>query len=758
MGRPVAELLWVLAGLVALLAFTGWLSQRLRLPSALGYLLAGVVLPQAVTDARLQEIVHLEEAAHVAVLILLFFIGLELDLRSLRKVLRETWVVSIFNILVPVVLVAAVARLFDWGMREAVVLGIALSLSSTIFGERLSATPGFPSVARSRMFGVLLAEDVAAGALLATLALLAGGSGGGGWLEPVTAILILVVALAVLAAIALLIVPRLADGVARMHSPELVILVSGALLLLFSAAGDWAGSAELGAFLAGMAAAEAGSRFTIRNSLSSLRSMSLAVFFFASGLIVDPLLALQQWPLVLISIVVVIASKIAVHTPSAMAIGLNATDSLRVGFAMSTVGEFSLILVAASLEGGIAHPALSAVVTGVIVGLLIIAPFLMKGAPAIARRLAGSPRPVAAPMQALVQGMRRRKQVARTPRASKGYTRTLAAATFILVIFAAAVAANPWLPTQFPQVRPILLTTAVFATALALAAPLVYQVVRGYRAAVKALFSVADPPRFADQLKVRLADAVAATFVILLVLAAAAALGASWPVLAASLVVAVIAAAIAWRQLSRLTNTLESSLARVLGSETDLPPTLLDDALHRYGWDFRVMAVTLPYDSTLVGQTIASARLRKITGATIAVIKRGQKELVNPGIEEKFRAGDTLVLVGDLSQLARAEAILSAGEEPLRMAAESRSATVTDIEVQSGSWLTDAHPPEVLEEKIGMLVVGSWKKAAEHPSPWNPSVLLEPGDRLIAIGTPLQVERLRALASPVQDSLSTKGD
>ncbi|HET6398614.1 MAG TPA: cation:proton antiporter, partial [Candidatus Thermoplasmatota archaeon] len=135
----MADLLWVLAGLTALLAATGLLCLRLRLPPALGYLLVGVALPKALTDARLQEIIHLEEVAHVSVLILLFFIGMELDLRTLRKVLRETRVVSIFNILVPALFVTGIARLAGWSLLEAVVLGIALSLSSTIFGERLSA-------------------------------------------------------------------------------------------------------------------------------------------------------------------------------------------------------------------------------------------------------------------------------------------------------------------------------------------------------------------------------------------------------------------------------------------------------------------------------------------------------------------------------------------------------------------------------------------------------------------------------------------
>lgn len=746
----MAELLWVLAGLVALLAFTGWLSLRLRLPSAVGYLLVGVMLPRSVTDDRLQQIIHLEEVAHIAVLTLLFFIGLELDLRTLRKVLHDTRVVSVFNILVPVVFIAGFARIFGWALQEAIVLGIALSLSSTIFGERLSSAPGFPNVARQRMLGVLLAEDVAAGALIALIALMAGGNQGGTWLEPVTAIGILVVALAVLAAIALLVVPRFIDAMARIHSLELVILVSGALLLGFSAAADWAGSAELGAFLAGMAAAEAGSRFTIRNALASLKSISLALFFFASGLIVDPYLALQQWPLVLACVGLVVVSKVLVHTPSSMAAGLGLVDSLRVGFAMSPMGEFGLILVSAAVAGGIAHPALSATVTGAIVGLLIVSPLLMKAAPGLAQLAGRTPRGVAAPLQAMVQSMRRRKMAATREKPGRGYARLVAAVMFIVVIFAATVAANNELHNRLPSTNPLLITVGVFASGLALTAPLLYQAFVGYRAIVHSLLAVTDPPRLADRLKIRVADAIAVMAALLLILAVAAALGASWAVLVVSLVVAVVAAVVAWHQLSRLTQTLESSLARVLGSDNDVAPTLLDEALHRYGWDFRVFAITLPPASSLVGQTIAQSRLRKATGATIAVIKRGSQEIVNPGIGERFRTGDTLVLVGDPSQLARAEALLGADEHSLRMAAESRVASVVDAEVEAGSWLLSPEGlREDLEEKTGVIVVGSWHRGAEHPVAWVGSSSVQPGDRLIAIGNPLQLERFRQLLRKV---------
>ncbi len=719
--------------------------------------MVGVALPEALTDARLREIFHLDQVSHVAVLILLFFIGMELNLSTLRRVLRETRVVSIFNILVPALFVTGLARLAGWSLLESVVLGIALSLSSTIFGERLSSGRDFPAAARHRMFGVLLAEDVAAGALLAVMALLAGGNTSGGWFDPAVAILVLVVSLVVLAAIALLVVPRAIDKVASLHSPELLILSSGAFLLGFSAAGEWAGSSELGAFLAGMAAAEAGARFVVKSNLKGLHSIALAVFFFAAGVVVDPFLVLSQWPMVLACVFIVTVTKLLVHVPSAFGKGINLEDSLRVGFGMSTVGEFSLILLVAAQAGGIAHPALGAVITGTIVGLLVATPLLTKAVPAIARLLGKVPLDASRPIKALMQGLRRdAQQVVPAKRKRADRARIVSAIMVVLLIAAAAVALNAWLPSQFPTIGPLYLSSVVFGFALAAVAPFAYQLYRGYRAFLHRLLEVdATSPR-AERLKVHIADALVVLILVMLALPLAFLLGAALPLLLGSVLLAAIAAMLGWRHLVRLTETLETSIARVLGSDSGMSPVLMDDALNRYGWDFRVVAVNLPYDSRLVGQTIGDVRLRTVTGATVAVIKRGAREIVSPPLTERFRFGDTIVLLGDPGQLARAQALLQGGDEPLRMAAESRAASVVDIEVQAESWIVVNRPAQRdLEKKTGAIVLGCWRKGTNHPEPWQDETPAA-GDRIIALGAPLQLARLTALASEPIASTSGK--
>lgn len=742
----MADLLWVLAGLGALLAATGLVCQRLRLPPALGYLVAGVALPLLPQVREALGQVPLGDASHLAVLVLLYFIGLELDVRTLRRILAETRIVSLFDLLVPALAVASVARLWGWSRLQAIVLGLCLALSSTIFGERLSAGSRFPPAARHRIFGVLLAEDILAGGLLALLAVLSGSGAaeGAGWFAPIQSILLLVLALTILAAIALLLVPRLLDRIATTHMPELVVVGATALLLVFAAAGQRAGSAELGAFLAGMAAAEAGSRFVVRNALAGLRHLAMAVFFFAAGLVVDPALALQQWPLVLVCLLAVAAAKLAVHVPGSLAAGLGLADAMRVAAGLATVGEFSLILAAAAQATGLAHPALSATVTGTLVGLLLLAPLLMRTATPAVRLAQRAPPRLRTLVEGGLQSLRslRRKGNGAAPTGGSSVARAIATALLLAFLGAAAAFLHQEVLARFPGVDALWAAVATYGVALALATPLLVRLYARYRSFLHAFFQVrsgAATPASA-RLGMRLMDALLLLALALLGVLVALLLSASWEVVAATALVAVALALFAGRQMGRMTGALETSLARVLGADEETQAVLLGESLAQYGWGVEAAAVAIGAHSRFVGKTLAETRLEASTGATVAVLKRRGQESVNPKGDERLRASDTLVLVGEPQQIRRAEALLDEGEGILRLAAETRAAVVTEVHVETPF----PGPRPHLEPDSGTRILGYLAAGQPAPRPWHPGLVPQQGDRLIVLGSPLQVERLKA--------------
>lgn len=752
------NLLGLVALLAAALAAAGWLSHRLRLPPAVGYLGVGLAASQFIGTVPEAKGL-LTGASQVGVLFFLFLIGLEIDLRRLREVLRKTALTMPLDILVPALVLTAAVHLAGWPLLASIALGLALSVSSTLFGERLA--PGAPPFAevRKRVLGVLLSEDVAAGAILALLAVL--GSEGAGASDVVlvaTTVGRLLVFLVLVVAAALLVVPRLLDGVSRTHRHELFVLVGIACVVGFGALGGWAGSAPLGAFLAGVAAAEAGSRFVVRNAMQGLRDAALALFFFTAGATLEASQVALHPALVFGVAALFLVAKVFVHLPTALGSGLNLEASLRTAFALGTVGEFSLIIAAEARRENLADSMLSTAVVGAMLVLLVATPLLLLGVPGMVRLIDRIPEQYRRPIRTLIMGFRR-------TRPQKADLRRLR--SVVALLFANLILLGGWLALAF-TFGPALLQrlpnpafagpAAIVAIAAAGSIPLLWGTYRAYRNLVWLMIGLeAGKGDRGLQVRARLVDAWVAATVAILLIPLTLLVPTTLPALLAGLFAAAIISTLAWRRLLDFHRTLERTLGRVLGQDPQAE-ALLDRVLEQYPWGVRVAAVAVPPGSPLANHRLGSARLPELTGATVAVLQRRGREVVNPGPDELVHAGDTVVLLGDAHQIARAEAVVVAHEEALRMQVASRLASVVEVELHAGSSLVGASVGAAdLKGRTGTLVVGIWAKDARHPVPPSDAHVLAEGDRLIILGAPLPVERARLLAEGTEHASTVEG-
>lgn len=740
-----AELFLLVTIVGVSLAAAGWVAHRLNLPSALGYLAVGMAFAPSIDLTPDLPTAFLETASHIGVLFVLFFIGLELDLRTLRRVVGENAVVSVFDILVPAALAVVIGQFLGWTFQQALILGLAVTLSSTIFGERLANTKGFPRAGRQRNLGILVAEDLAAGAILALLAVLGGTSGGWGFILPLGSLLFFLV---LAAAAALLVVPRLMDALHRTRAPELMALGGLVLVVAFGMVGDLIGSAELGAFLAGMAAAEAGSRFVLRNTLTTLRDLGLAVFFLAAGLHVDVTVLVANLLPILAIAAAFLLTKLLVHVPAALTSGMDLTDALRTALGLSAVGEFSLILAAAAATTGLAHPLLGTYLVGVMLILLFVTPLLLNWAPAIVTVLNRLPRQITSPARAVVRGIPRRKTDAKaTGTTGRSAGRVLLANLILIaawILF--SVWASPTLEALLPLPAPYAGAAAI-GLLFAVGSPLLLFSYRAYRDLVRGLVGIEGEGNGASRVRARLVDAWVALTGFMVLLPITLLLPSTLPVLAGGAIVALVILVVAWRGLVRFHRAVAGSVTRVLGHD---PKTsaFLDQVLQKYPWGVRFAAGTVAPESPVAGLTIAESRLSELTGALVAVLERRGAETVNPPATTRLLAGDGVVLMGTPDELAKAEALLVAHGHALRATVQSRLAEIVELPVGAASPLVGRTLGEGdLRGRTGALVVGLWPHGAAHPEPFQPSLVVQAEDHLIVLGSELQVERARRLAS-----------
>ena len=158
------------------------LAQRLGMGSVLGYLLAGIVIgPWGLSlISDVDAILHFAE---FGVVLLLFLIGLELNPKKLLQMRRPIIVLGGSQVLATAVVIGAISVLVGLTLRQGVVIGVGLALSSTAIAMKIIEDQRLMrSETGQSGFAVLLFQDIAVIPMLAVIPALAGGSAGS-WLD-----------------------------------------------------------------------------------------------------------------------------------------------------------------------------------------------------------------------------------------------------------------------------------------------------------------------------------------------------------------------------------------------------------------------------------------------------------------------------------------------------------------------------------------------------------------------------------------------
>jgi len=334
-----------LAGALAL----GYVAHRLKLSPIVGYLLAGVLVgpftPGFVADRPTAE-----QFAEIGVILLLFGIGLRFHLRELMAVWRVAVPGALIQSAMSTTALAALLRLLGWDWAAGIILGMAISVASTVvmamvLGERhdLHAPIGHIAI------GWTVVEDLLTVAILLVLPIAYAPDGGGSGIAGAALGLASLKVAGLVATVVVLgrwVIPQALERIDRTRSRELFTL---AVLVL--AVGIAVGSAKifgvsmaLGAFLAGLTVGR--SEFAARAAADAvpMRDAFAVLFFVSIGMLFDPR-SLVQAPLEIGAVLlVVIAIKPLAAMLTVRLLGRPMATAILVGAAFSQVGEFSFIL------------------------------------------------------------------------------------------------------------------------------------------------------------------------------------------------------------------------------------------------------------------------------------------------------------------------------------------------------------------------------------------------------------------------------
>ena len=375
------------------------LFRWLRLSSILGYLAAGLVIGP--WDLNLiGDVERISRASEFGIVLLLFIIGLELQPTRLWVMRRIVFGLGAAQVVVCALLLAAGAWALGQPPLQAGIVGFGLSLSSTPLVLQVLAERGQLKTRYGRAaFGVLLFQDLAVLPALAVLPLLgplgaAHPSGGVWW---VTLLKLVAVVAAVISGGRLVLRPALRI-VARTRVSE--VFTAAALLTVIGTAllANRAGlSASLGAFLAGVLLADSEFRHELEADLEPFKGLLLGLFFVSVGMSAN-LGLFRSEPLTLLGLTVgFVLVKIAAITALGSLTRMRDESAHRLGFALSTGGEFAFVLFTLAARERILEVHTADLLVLAVTLSMMISPLLLVAHEAIERLRA----PPAAPYDAI---------------------------------------------------------------------------------------------------------------------------------------------------------------------------------------------------------------------------------------------------------------------------------------------------------------------------------------------------------------------
>ena len=353
MPHSVTLITTIAAGLGLALIF-GFIAVRLKLPALVGYLVAGILIgphaPGFVADAAIAG-----QLAEIGVMLLMFGVGLHFSMEDLLSVGRLAVPGALVQMLVATALGTGLALFWGWSIGAGVVLGLALSVASTVvFLKAMESHGAMDSINGRIAIGWLVVQDLIMVLVLVLLPPLAGGNAshavgaqGPGLLAALAKTLGLVAVFVGL----MLVVGRRAFPwflwqVARTGSRELFTLcvIAAAVGIAYVSSAVFGVSFALGAFFAGMVLRESNLSYRAAQESLPLRDAFSVLFFVSVGMLFDPRVLIEM-PLHVLAVVgIIVVGKSIAAFALVLAYRYPLNTALTVSASLAQIGEFSFIL------------------------------------------------------------------------------------------------------------------------------------------------------------------------------------------------------------------------------------------------------------------------------------------------------------------------------------------------------------------------------------------------------------------------------
>ena len=354
------SLIYTLAAAFAAAWVCGLVTQRLGLSPIVGYLIAGVLIGPH-TPGFTGDVEIAKQLSEVGVILLMFGVGIHFHLKDLLAVRNVAIPGAFGQVALATMLAILVAGAFGWSFKSGLVLGLALSVASTVVLIRVLTDSRMMDTVHGHVaVGWLIVEDVLTVVVLILIPVLAStpsdalNLGDFLWLSLIALGKLLLMSAVMLWGGAKLL-PWVMVQVTRLRSRELftltvlvmAITVAALTYLLFGA------SMALGAFLGGMLIGQSPLSKQAAADILPMRDAFAVLFFTAVGMLFEPAFLLREPLLVLSCLGIVLIGKPLAALLLVAIIGYPVRTGLVVALGLAQVGEFTFIVSSLAQSNGL---------------------------------------------------------------------------------------------------------------------------------------------------------------------------------------------------------------------------------------------------------------------------------------------------------------------------------------------------------------------------------------------------------------------
>lgn len=373
----LGELLAQLMMIIVAAKLCGTIASRFGQPSVLGEIIAGILIGPAVfglVHTNGHDVLHL--LSEIGVIFLMFFAGVETNLKDLTSSMKSALTVAVFGVILPFIGGYIVGVSFGMDSLHAIFLGIVLTATSVSISVQTFRELHYMSTREgATVLGAAIADDIIGLIILAIMISMTVGSG-----NPLSLIVLKQVIFFVVIIAMHKLLPLLTKIIIRMPIPDMAIFYGVILCFLYSWFAEFMGISNIiGAFFAGLALAN---NDLLRENLEgkllpSVNVIFIPIFFASIGLAVSLDGLAEHLLLIIVLSIVAVATKVIGAGFGARITGFNMSSSLIIGTAMISRGEVALITSSIGLAAGLfSQEYYTPMVIAIVVSTLVTPPML----------------------------------------------------------------------------------------------------------------------------------------------------------------------------------------------------------------------------------------------------------------------------------------------------------------------------------------------------------------------------------------------